>query len=114
MGDLQQLFERVVSDLRGWAHSTEPGTLCNKILLFPIAYKSYQSMAKMKALKPDLDKLKAKHGDDQQAYGAAQMGLYRQAGVSPLSGCLPQLLHVFVFLFILLFINKEIRLNIIQ
>lgn len=71
-----------------------------KTILFPIAYKSYSSMAKMKALKPDLDKLKEKHGDDQQAYGQAQMGLYRQAGVNPVAGCLPQLLQM-PFLFAL-------------
>lgn len=71
-----------------------------KIILFPIAYKSYQSMAKMKALKPDIDKLKAKHGDDKQAFGAAQMSLYKEAGVNPLSGCLPQLLQI-PFLFAL-------------
>jgi YidC/Oxa1 family membrane protein insertase len=71
-----------------------------KIILFPIAYKSYQSMAKMKALKPDLDKLKAKHGDNQQEFAAAQMGLYKQAGVNPVAGCLPQLLQI-PFLFAL-------------
>ena len=71
-----------------------------KTVLFPIAYKSYSSMAKMKALKPDLDKLKEKHGDDQQAYGQAQMGLYRTAGVNPVAGCLPQLLQL-PFLFAL-------------
>lgn len=71
-----------------------------KTILFPIAYKSYSSMAKMKALKPDLEKLKEKHGEDQQAYGQAQMGLYRQAGVNPVAGCLPQLLQM-PFLFAL-------------
>lgn len=82
-----------------------------KIVLFPIAYKSYSSMAKMKALKPDLDELKKKHGDDQQAYGAAQMGLYRQAGVNPLSGCLPQVLQIPILFALFRFFPNAIQLR---
>lgn len=82
-----------------------------KIILFPIAYKSYSSMAKMKALKPDLDKLKEKHGDDQKAYGAAQMGLYREAGVNPLAGCLPQLLQIPILFALFKFFPNAIQLR---
>ncbi len=82
-----------------------------KIVLFPIAYKSYLSMAKMKALKPDIDALKAKHGDNQQAFGAAQMGLYREAGVNPISGCLPQLLQIPVLFALFRFFPNAIQLR---
>ena len=45
-------------------------------------------MAKTKALKPELDELKAKYGDDMQKMQAEQMKLYQQVGVNPLSGCI--------------------------
>lgn len=82
-----------------------------KIILFPIAFKSYQSMAKMKALKPDLDKLKEKFGEDKQAFGSAQMGLYRQAGVNPLSGCIPQLLQIPILFALFRFFPNAIQLR---
>ncbi len=72
-------------------------TLIIRLLMSPLTYKSYVSSAKMKALKPELDELKAKHGDDKQAYGVEQMALYKQAGVNPLGGCLPALVQMPIF-----------------
>ncbi len=66
-------------------------TLFIKLLLSFFTYKSYLSSAKMRVLKPELDELRAKIGDDQQKMGMEQMKLYRSAGVSPLGGCLPTL-----------------------
>jgi YidC/Oxa1 family membrane protein insertase len=66
-------------------------TLIIKLLLSFFTYKSYLSSAKMRVLKPELDELRAKIGDDQQKMGMEQMKLYRSAGVSPLGGCLPTL-----------------------
>jgi YidC/Oxa1 family membrane protein insertase len=70
-------------------------TVLLKLVLSPLTYKSYLSMAKMRVLKPEMDEIKAKVGDDnptllQQEY----MKLYRQAGVNPLGGCLPLLLQM--------------------
>lgn len=77
-------------------------TILLKLVLSPLTYKSYLSMAKMRVLKPEMDEIKAKVGEDnatqlQQEY----MKLYRKAGVNPLGGCLPLLLQmpiVFAFL----------------
>ena len=66
-------------------------TLFIKLLLSFFTYKSYLSSAKMRVLKPELDELRAKVGDDQQKMSMEQMKLYRSAGVSPLGGCLPTL-----------------------
>jgi len=66
-------------------------TLIIKLLLSFFTYKSYLSSAKMRVLKPELDELRAKIGDDQQKMGMEQMKLYRSAGVSPMGGCLPTL-----------------------
>jgi YidC/Oxa1 family membrane protein insertase len=70
-------------------------TLILKLVLSPLTYKSYLSMAKMRVLKPEMDEIKAKVGDDnptllQQEY----MKLYKKAGVNPLGGCLPLLIQM--------------------
>jgi YidC/Oxa1 family membrane protein insertase len=86
-------------------------TLIIRLLMSPITYKSYVSSAKMKALKPEIDELKAKHGDDQQAFGVAQMSLFRTAGVSPLGGCLPALAQLPIFFALLSFLPNAIQLR---
>ena len=86
-------------------------TFIIRLLMSPFTYKSYVSSAKMKALKPEIDELKAKYGDDQQAFGTEQMKLYRQAGVNPLGGCLPALLQLPVFFALLSFFPNAIQLR---
>jgi YidC/Oxa1 family membrane protein insertase len=72
-------------------------TLFIRLLIAPLTYSSYLSGAKMKALRPELDTLKAKFKDDQQGYAVEQMKLFRTAGVSPLGGCIPALLQIPIF-----------------
>ncbi len=62
-----------------------------KLLLTPLVYKSYISMAKMRLLQPELNAIREQTGDDQAKYQQEQMKLYQQVGVSPLSGCVPVL-----------------------
>ena len=79
-------------------------TLLIRLITSPILYKSYLSGAKMKALKPEVDALRAKNTNaktkefDQQAFGVEQMKLWKSAGVSPLGGCLPALLQIPIFM----------------
>jgi len=82
-------------------------TLFLKLLMFPLTYKSYQSMGKMRVLKPQLDEIKAKVGDDNpMLLQQEQMKLYKQAGVNPLGGCLPLLLQMpFTLAFFFFFPN---------
>jgi len=82
-----------------------------KLCLFPLSRKSYLSMAKMKALKPELDAMKERLDGDMQAQQQEQMKLYRQVGVNPLSGCLPLLLQMpFLFAMFFFFPNSiELR-----
>ena len=86
-------------------------TLFIRLLTSPILYKSYVSGAKMKALKPEIDKLKAKHGDDKQAFSMDQMKLWKSAGVSPLGGCLPAVLQVPIFMSLYYFFQSNIALR---
>jgi YidC/Oxa1 family membrane protein insertase len=65
-----------------------------KLVLAPLSYKSYLSMAKMKVLKPDLDIIKEKHGDDMAKVQQEQLKLYQQVGVNPISGCVPVLMQM--------------------
>lgn len=65
-----------------------------KLVLFPLSYKSYLSMAKMKVLKPELDEIKEKNGEDMSKTQQDQLKLYQQVGVNPISGCIPVVLQM--------------------
>jgi YidC/Oxa1 family membrane protein insertase len=69
-----------------------------KASLFPLSYRAYLSMAKIKVLKPELDEIKARVGDDMAALQQEQMKLYQSVGVNPLSGCIPILLQMPILL----------------
>ncbi len=73
-----------------------------KMVLFPLTYKSYMGMAKMRVIKPEIDELKEKYGDDATKMQQEQMKLFSQLGVSPISGCLPLVLQM-PFLFAMFF-----------
>jgi YidC/Oxa1 family membrane protein insertase len=86
-------------------------TIIIRLVTSPLVYTSYLSGAKMKALKPELDILKEKHKDDQQAFSMEQMKLFRTAGVNPLGGCIPALLQIPIFFALYSFFNSEIALR---
>jgi YidC/Oxa1 family membrane protein insertase len=69
-------------------------TLIIKTALLPLVYKSYLSAAKMRLLKPELDEIKEKHGDDMTKIQQENMKMYRKAGVNPFGGCIPVLLQL--------------------
>ena len=68
-------------------------------------------MAKMKVMKPELDELKEKIGDDQQKFQQEQMKLYQQVGVNPLSGCIPMLLQMPILFAMFYFFPSSIELR---
>ncbi|HRP33424.1 MAG TPA: membrane protein insertase YidC [Agriterribacter sp.] len=86
-------------------------TIFIRLLTSPLVYTSYLSGAKMKALRPELDVLKAKLKDDQQAYAMEQMKVYRSAGVNPLGGCIPALLQIPIFFSLYSYFNATIELR---
>jgi YidC/Oxa1 family membrane protein insertase len=86
-------------------------TLLLKLLLTPLTWSSIKSAAHMKAMKPELDALKAKYGDDQQKIAAEQMTIYREAGVNPFGGCLPMLLQLPILMSMYLFFPNSIELR---
>ncbi|SFR06646.1 membrane protein insertase YidC [Poseidonocella sedimentorum] len=86
-------------------------TFLIKALLFPLAYKSYASMAKMKELQPEMEKIKESAGDDRQKLQQEMMALYKKEKVNPASGCLPILMQIPIFfsLYKVIFVTLELR-----
>ena len=86
-------------------------TVIIKAALFPLAYRSYVSMARMKDLQPAMAALKEKHGDDRQAMQQDMMKLYRDKKVNPAAGCLPILVQIPIFfsLYKVIFVTLELR-----
>lgn len=86
-------------------------TIIIRLLISPLTYQSYVSGAKMKLLKPEIDALKTKYGDDKQTFGMEQMKLFKTAGVNPLGGCIPALLQIPIFFALYSFFNSNIGLR---
>ena len=86
-------------------------TLVVKGLFFPLANRSYESMAKMKKLQPMMEEIKTRFPDDKQKQQQATMELYKKEKINPVAGCLPMLIQIPVFfaLYKVLFITIEMR-----
>ncbi|MFY7964953.1 MAG: membrane protein insertase YidC [Chitinophagaceae bacterium] len=86
-------------------------TIFIRLITAPLMYGSYVSGAKMKILRPELDALKKKFGNDQQGFAMAQMKFNKEAGVNMLGGCLPALLQIPIFFALYSFFNTNIAVR---
>lgn len=97
-GAIANVFSDVLSFLYGlvgnWGLAIILLTILVKLLFFPITKRSYESMGKMRKLKPKIDEINERLADDPNAKGAAMMKLYKDEGVNPVSGCLPMILQM--------------------
>ena len=86
-------------------------TVVIRLVLYPLANKSYRSMAKMRALSPKLTVMREQHKDDRQKLNQEMMALYKAEKVNPAAGCLPILLQIPVFfaLYKVLYVSIEMR-----
>ncbi len=86
-------------------------TICIRLAFFPLANFSFRSMAKMKALQPEMARLKELHKDDKMKLQQSMMALYKKEKVNPMSGCMPILVQIPVFfaLYKVLFVTIEMR-----
>lgn len=86
-------------------------TFILKLLVFPLARKSYISMAKMKELQPQMEELKERTGEDRAKFQKEMMELYKREKVNPAAGCLPVLLQIPIFfaLYKVIFVTIELR-----
>lgn len=87
-------------------------TLIIKLILLPFTYKSYLSTAKMRVLRPEIEKINAKIPEDKpMERQQATMALYRKVGVSPMGGCLPMLLQMPILFALFVFFPAAIELR---
>jgi YidC/Oxa1 family membrane protein insertase len=99
---------------------TKSGSFAMAILIFTVllklatlnlSIKSYKSMAKMKALQPEILKLQERYADDKMRFSQEQMALFAREKVNPMSGCVPMLIQIPIFfaLYKVLFVSIELR-----
>lgn len=88
-------------------------TILLKLVLFPLTYKSYMSQAKMRVLQPDVKAINERYPNQEDAMKKQQktMELYRQAGASPMGGCLPMLLQMPILIAMFWFFPSSIELR---
>lgn len=86
-------------------------TVIIKIIFFPLANKSYASMGRMKALQPEIEKIRERYADDRLKMNEKVMELYKKEKVNPMAGCLPMVVQIPVFfaLYKVLFVSIEMR-----
>lgn len=97
--------------LSSWGLSILVITVLAKLIFLPIMNKSYRSMAKMKELQGEIEKIKSLYSEDKARLNAGLMDLYKRHNINPLSGCLPMLLPapIFFALYKVLFVAIELR-----
>jgi YidC/Oxa1 family membrane protein insertase len=86
-------------------------TFVLKLIVLPLAYKSYVSMARMKELQPEMEALKERAGEDKAKLQKEMMQLYKEKKVNPAAGCLPILIQIPIFfsLYKVIFVTLELR-----
>lgn len=97
--------------LGNWGWSIILLTILVKMVLFPLSAKSYRSMAKMKVIAPEMQRLKEEHGEDRMRFSQEMMALYKKEGVNPLSGCLPILLQMPIFMALYFVFMESVELR---
>ena len=113
------IMDRLLTPLFAWLEGMNLGygliilimTILIKMALSPLTFKSYQSQAKMRVLKPEMDEIKEKYEGDQSKISQATMNLYRRTGVNPMSGCLPMVVQMPFLLAMFYFFPSAIELR---
>jgi YidC/Oxa1 family membrane protein insertase len=107
VGMLSFIHDRMVPN---WGLAIILLTLLVKAVLFPLTARSFASMASMRKLKPEIDKINEKYADDREKKGAAMMELYRTHKINPLGGCLPQLLQLPIWWALYMSLSSNVEL----
>jgi YidC/Oxa1 family membrane protein insertase len=85
-------------------------TFLVKLVLYPLTHKQMESMARMKELKPEMDRINELYANDREKKGAAVMEMYRKKGVNPMAGCFPVLLQLPIWFSLYASLSSNIRL----
>jgi YidC/Oxa1 family membrane protein insertase len=110
-GWLFAVLSAIHSVVRNWGWSIIGLVLLVRAILYPIAAKQFQSMAKMRKLTPRMQQLKERYGDDRQKLQLATMELYKKEKVNPAAGCLPLLVQMPIFLALYWMLSESVELR---
>lgn len=105
------LMQKIYDVVRNWGWSIVIVTILIKILFYQLSAKSYRSMTAMKKLQPRIELLKERYGDDKQKLTQATLELYKQEKVNPMSGCLPILIQIPVFIALYWVLVESVQLR---
>lgn len=105
------VMNQIHSLVGNWGLAIILVTCLIKLIFYPLSAKSYRSMAKMRILQPRVKRLQETYKDDRQALGKKMMEMYKEEKVNPLSGCLPMLIQIpiFISLYWVLLESVELR-----
>ncbi|TCM68646.1 YidC/Oxa1 family membrane protein insertase [Acinetobacter calcoaceticus] len=103
-----QFFHNLVGN---WGWSIILLTILVKMILWPLSSKSYRSMAKMRVIAPEMARMKEEFGEDRMRFSQEMMALYKREQVNPLSGCLPLLLQMPIFLALYWVLMESVELR---
>lgn len=103
-----QFFHNIVGN---WGWSIILLTILVKAILWPLSSKSYRSMAKMRVIAPEMQRMKEEFGEDRMRFSQEMMALYKREQVNPLSGCLPLLLQMPIFLALYWVLMESVELR---
>ncbi|GHE21248.1 membrane protein insertase YidC [Halomonas urumqiensis] len=105
------LLDQIHNLIGNWGWSIVFLTILVKLALWPLSAKAYKSMARMRKLGPEMQRLKEQYGDDRQKMSQEMMKFYQKEKINPLGGCLPILVQmpVFIALYWMLLESVELR-----
>lgn len=105
------MMQKIYDVIGNWGWSIVLVTIIIKILFYQLSAKSFRSMAAMKKLQPKIEALKQRYGTDKQQLTKATMDLYRQEKINPMSGCLPILIQIPVFIALYWVLVESVQLR---
>lgn len=105
------MMQKIHDVIGNWGWSIVLVTIIIKALFYRLSAKSYRSMSVLKKLQPKMEALKKRYGDDKQGFTKATMDLYRTEKVNPMSGCLPILIQIPVFIALYWVLVESVQLR---
>jgi YidC/Oxa1 family membrane protein insertase len=105
------LLQKIHSFIGNWGWSIVFTTMVIKLLFYHLSAKSYRSMSVLKKLQPRIDQLKQRYGEDKQKFTQAMLELYKKEKVNPMSGCLPILIQIPVFIALYWVLIESVQLR---
>lgn len=103
-----EFFHKIVGN---WGWAIVLLTVLVKLILWPLSAKAYRSMAKMRVIAPEMQRMKDEFGDDRMRFSQEMMALYKREQVNPLSGCMPLLLQMPIFLALYWVLMESVELR---